>query len=82
MRKVNIHDAKSTLSKLVEAAEAGEDIVLFRAGRPVARITRLAPAQGIRFGTGKGIVSRIDPGFDKPMTARQRKALVGGALEP
>ena len=36
MRKVNIHEAKTTLSKRVEAAEAGEKVILARAGRPVA----------------------------------------------
>ena len=82
MRKVNIHEAKSTLSKLVEAAEAGEDVVLARAGRPVARITRLAAPAGSRFGTAKGLIKAIDPSFDKPLTKKQRDALFGGAIEP
>ena len=41
MRTVNMHEAKTSLSKLVEAAEAGEEIVLARNGRPVARLTAL-----------------------------------------
>ena len=36
--RVNIHDAKTNLSRLVAAAEAGEDVVIARAGRPVARL--------------------------------------------
>lgn len=36
MRKVNIHEAKTQLSKLLEAVEAGERIVIARAGEPVA----------------------------------------------
>ena len=36
--QVNMHDAKSNLSKLVEAALDGEDVVIARAGKPVARL--------------------------------------------
>jgi prevent-host-death family protein len=35
---VNIHEAKTHLSRLVERAEAGEEIVIARAGKPVARL--------------------------------------------
>jgi prevent-host-death family protein len=41
VKKVNIYEAKTQLSRLVEEAAAGEDIVIARAGRPVARLTRL-----------------------------------------
>ena len=42
MPKVNIYAAKTQLSRLVERAAAGEDVIIARAGRPVARLTRLA----------------------------------------
>jgi prevent-host-death family protein len=35
---VNVHDAKTHLSRLLERAEAGEEIVIARAGKPVARL--------------------------------------------
>ena len=35
---VNVHDAKTHLSRLLERAEAGEEIVIARAGRPIARL--------------------------------------------
>lgn len=38
---VNIHDAKTHLSRLVERVEAGEEIVIARGGRPVARLVPL-----------------------------------------
>ncbi len=38
MRTVNIHAAKTQLSRLVDAAAAGEEIVIARAGRPVAKL--------------------------------------------
>jgi prevent-host-death family protein len=37
-KPVNIHDAKTHLSRLVERVEAGEEITLARAGRPVAKL--------------------------------------------
>ena len=37
-KPVNIHEAKTHLSRLVERVEAGEEITLARAGRPVARL--------------------------------------------
>ncbi len=43
MQTVNIHAAKTHLSRLLDAAAAGEEIVIARAGRPVAR---LMPLQG------------------------------------
>ncbi len=39
MRQVNIHDAKSQLSKLLEEVEGGARIVIARAGRPIAVLT-------------------------------------------
>jgi prevent-host-death family protein len=41
MAQVNIHEAKTHLSKLVERAEAGEEIVIARSGKPVAMLTPL-----------------------------------------
>ncbi len=40
---VNVHEAKTHLSRLLDRAAAGEEIVVARAGRPVARLVALAP---------------------------------------
>jgi antitoxin (DNA-binding transcriptional repressor) of toxin-antitoxin stability system len=48
MKKVNIYEAETRLSQLVEEAAAGRDVAIARAGRPVARLTRLAGAGGKR----------------------------------
>lgn len=48
MKLVNIHQAKSELSKLVERAEAGEEIVIARAGKPAAKLVPLGKARGRR----------------------------------
>ncbi len=84
MRKVNIHEAKTTLSQLVEAAEAGERIVLARAGKPVAQIVRLTRERpGIRLGLLKGkLPERLLEQIAKPLTKREVEALFGRGLEP
>jgi prevent-host-death family protein len=83
MRKVNIHEAKTTLSRLVEAAEAGEKVILARAGRPVAQIVRLDRQGGIKLGTLKGrIPAEIIDAVSKPLSAEDSTRLFGGDLEP
>ena len=57
MSTVNVFQAKSTLSKLIERVETGKDeeIVIARHGRPVVRLTRLAVARPEkRIGVAKG----------------------------
>jgi prevent-host-death family protein len=41
MKTVNIYEAKTRLSQLVDAAAGGDDVIIARAGKPVARLTRL-----------------------------------------
>lgn len=43
MQPTNIHAAKTSLSKLIDAALRGEDVVIAKAGKPVVRLTPLAP---------------------------------------
>jgi prevent-host-death family protein len=51
---VNIYEAKARLSALLEKAQAGEDVVIARAGKPIARLTPIAPAPGTRSGVRFG----------------------------
>jgi prevent-host-death family protein len=44
MRQVNMHEAKTHLSRLVEEAAAGSSFVICKAGRPMVRVTALAEA--------------------------------------
>lgn len=44
MDSVNLADVASNLTRLIERAEAGEEIIIYRAGRPVARL--MPPAEG------------------------------------
>lgn len=61
---VNIHEAKTHLSRLVERVEAGEEIVIARAGRPVARLVPFrAPVKPRTPGLWRGKV-RLAADFD------------------
>jgi prevent-host-death family protein len=64
---VNIYAAKTKLSRLVDRAAAGEDIVITRHGRPVARLIGTEPAkQPRKLGLLRGRV-RIAKDFDAPL---------------
>lgn len=68
MTAVNIYQAKTQLSKLIEQAAGGQDVIIARGGKPVARLTQLqaeAPRK-IQFGLLKGKV-KIARDFDAPM---------------
>jgi prevent-host-death family protein len=67
MQTFNIFEAKTQLSKLVEMAEQGQDVVIARAGKPVARLTQLKPEKKpIIFGLMKGKIHVADD-FDAPL---------------
>jgi len=67
METVNIYDAKTRLSQLVDKAAAGEDVVVSRNGKPIVRITQLMePKRRIKFGVLKGKV-KIAADFDAPL---------------
>jgi prevent-host-death family protein len=66
-KPINIYDAKTRLSKLVDRAARGEDIVIARAGRPVARLVAWRPPQAIRkAGRLRGRI-RVRKNFDSPL---------------
>ncbi len=52
---VNIYDAKTQLSRLVDRAAAGEDILIARAGKPVARLVALGGAAPRQPGLLRGL---------------------------
>lgn len=76
MRKVNIYEAKTRLSRLVEEAAAGRDVVIARAGRPVARLTRLAGTSKRRLGVLDGRF-RIPDDFNRPLPDEILRAFEG-----
>ncbi|MDF3839009.1 type II toxin-antitoxin system Phd/YefM family antitoxin [Cupriavidus basilensis] len=67
MQTVNIHEAKTNFSRLVDAAAAGEEIVIAKAGKPAARLVPMERVKPVRrFGMLKGKV-HIAEDFDAPL---------------
>lgn len=66
MQSVNIHEAKTHLSRLVEEAAVGEEIVIAKAGRPIARIVALPADKPRKLGLLKGKFT-IPDDFDAPL---------------
>ena len=65
MRRVNVHEAKTQLSRLLEEVEAGERVVIARAGEPVAVLVPYrAATRKRRLGLFAG-QARIHPDFDE-----------------
>lgn len=75
---VNIYDAKTQLSRLVDQAMQGEDVVIARSGKPVARLTRLGPQpKKRRLGLLDGQF-KIPDDFNAPLPADVLSAFEGG----
>jgi prevent-host-death family protein len=67
MNKVNIHEAKTQFSKLVERAAGGEEIVIAKSGKPVARLVPYTlKREPRRPGYLRGKI-RIKKNFDQPL---------------
>lgn len=77
MRTVNIHEAKTHLSRLVEDVRAGEEILIAKAGRPIARLVPMAAARKRRkLGWLQGRFA-VPEDFDAPLPANVLVAFEG-----
>ena len=66
-RTVNVHEAKTHLSKLLEQVRQGEEVVIAKAGKPVARLVAVRQkTKERRPGGAKGTISYADD-FDAPL---------------
>ncbi len=80
--EVNIHEAKTHLSRLLQRVAAGEEVTIARAGVPVARLVAVAPKNTVRpLGFARGQVWVADD-FDAPLPDDLLKAFYGGKLPP
>jgi prevent-host-death family protein len=70
---LNLYDAKTQLSSLVELAAAGEEIVIAKNGKPMAKLVAFKPAIKRKPGRLKGKIW-ISPDFDAPMTEEELAA--------
>lgn len=67
MQIINIHHAKTHFSKLVEAVMQGQEVIIAKAGKPVAKLVPLHPEKPKRkFGLLKGKIE-IAKDFDAPL---------------
>ena len=74
---VNIHEAKTHLSRLVDEAAQGHEIVIAKAGRPVAKLVPLsAGGRKKRLGLLKGRI-RVAADFDAPLPSEVLAAFEG-----
>lgn len=66
MAMVGVHEAKTHLSRLLRRVAAGEEIVIARAGKPVARLVPVGPAEDRALGRDRGTLE-IPEDFDAPL---------------
>jgi prevent-host-death family protein len=81
MKTVNIHEAKTQLSKLVEEASKGEAFIIAKAGKPVVKVTALSAPTGAqvrRLGFMAGQIS-VPEDFDRMGSEEIERIFYGGA---
>jgi prevent-host-death family protein len=64
--EVNVHHAKTHLSRLIQQAEAGEEVIIARAGKPAVKLVPVQPSAPKKFKAGalKGLFTVPDSFFD------------------
>jgi prevent-host-death family protein len=67
--EVNIHEAKTQLSRLIERALQGEEVTIAKAGHPLVRLIPIRPSKPV-LGSARGAVV-MKPGWDAPMTPEE-----------
>jgi len=78
MAEFNVHDAKSSLSRLLALVERGEEVTIMRDGEPVADLVRHRHKSGRRrLGALAGTIS-LPEGWDAPMTDEQADRFLEG----
>lgn len=93
-KQVNVHDAKTHLSRLLARVEAGEEVVIARNGKPVAKLTRVESPQSKRLKAGwaRAVGKRgrgfakgkftIREDFDDPLPDDLLRAFYDNPIEP
>jgi antitoxin (DNA-binding transcriptional repressor) of toxin-antitoxin stability system len=66
--QVNIHEAKTQLSKLIQAAVNGKQVIIARGNKPIVRLEVLPEARNHRtIGNAKGLIVSMAEDFDAPL---------------
>ena len=71
---VNVHEAKTQFSRLLEQAHAGQEIILAKAGKPYARLVPLAPDAGTARKPGRLAGKRLPDAFLDPLPPEELAA--------
>ncbi len=66
MVEVGVHEAKTHLSQLLQRVAAGEEIIIARGGKPVARLVPFATPQARALGRDRGLFA-VPEDFDAPL---------------
>jgi prevent-host-death family protein len=67
VRSVNVHEAKTHLSRLLDEVAAGREVVIARAGKPVAKLVSVRTHAKRKLGILKGKIKIDDYTFDDPL---------------
>ncbi len=71
MKIVSVHEAKTHLSRLLERAHAGEEVIIAKSGRPYARLCPLEPPAQRRPGL---LAGKVDESFFDPLPEEELRA--------
>ena len=77
MVTVNVHEAKTHLSRLLKQVEAGEEVTIARNGKPVARLVSSKKRGKRKPGSMKGLI-KIDDRFFEPLPEEELRLWEGG----
>lgn len=75
--EVDVHEAKTHLSRLLDEALAGRTVIVTRRGKPVAKLEPIIDRSRRVFGSMKGLIS-FDDRFFEPLPEDELKAWEGG----
>ena len=68
--RVNVHEAKTNLSRLIERARLGEEVVIAKAGKPVVKLVPVRKAGRRVFGSAAGEIV-FHRGWDAPLSGKE-----------
>jgi prevent-host-death family protein len=80
LRSLNLYEAKTQLSALVEEAAAGAEIIIAKNGRPRAKLVAVRPVHRRRPGRAKGRI-HLSADFDAPLPAHVLAGFAGGSSD-
>jgi prevent-host-death family protein len=74
---VNVHDAKTHFSRLLDRAHEGEEIVVAKAGKPYARLVPLLPLEKLKRRPGRFAGDSVPDAFFEPLPAAETGGAAG-----